>query len=214
MQPTTAATSRGWNRSTGPAIVPAGRHRQTRITALAVLGAVLLGACGNPPSPSPSAPQSATPSPSAAPSSVPPSASPVEAACASADIGATGGPWGGAAGSRGSDVVVENRGAAGCLLPARPTIALVDQAGTVLLANTPPQSGAGPSLEPGGTIGFSLLIGNWCNQSVTLPLHFSLALADDAVAIGDLAVTTIDDLPPCNGPGQPASLSATEWEPR
>jgi hypothetical protein len=99
------------------------------------------------------------------------------------------------------------------VLPAGPTVALVDQAGTVLLANTPPQAGTGPTIEPGGSIGFSLVISNWCDETVTLPLHLSLALAGDAVDIADLAVTTVDDLPPCNGPGQPASLSATEWTP-
>ena len=99
------------------------------------------------------------------------------------------------------------------MLPAGPTIAMVDQAGTVVLANTPPQVGTGPSLAPGATIGFSLVIGNWCDQQVTLPLHFSLALAADGLAIEGLAVNTLDDLPPCNGPGQPASLSTAGWEP-
>ncbi len=136
------------------------------------------------------------------------------AACASADIGATGGPWGGAAGSRGSDIVVDNWGVAACLLPAGPTIALVDQSGTVLLANTPAQVGTGAEIAPSGTIGFSLLFGNWCDQPVSLPLHFQLALASAVVEIQGLSVSTRDDLPPCNGPGQPASLSTTDWEPR
>ena len=188
------------------------RHVPRGMAAVALLGALLAGACNTSPSPSPTASVSAAP-----PSSVEPSASSSAAgspvACVIADISATGGPWGGAAGSRGSDIVVENQGPAACLLPAGPTIALVDQAGTVLLANTPPQAGTGPSIEPGGTIGFSLVIGNWCDQAVSLPLHFSLGLAGGAVDIDNLAATTIDDLPPCNGPGQPASLSATDWQP-
>lgn len=195
-----------------PSIAHASR-RPPRIAALALLGAVLLSACGNEPSPSPSASPSATPS-SQTPSSGPPSESPGEAACASTDIQATGGPWGGAAGSRGSDIVVENRGADACLLPAGPTIGLVDQTGTAVLVTTAVRVGTGPSIGPNGTIGFSLLFGNWCNPSVSLPLHFSLALASGAVDIGSLAVSTTDELPPCNGPGQPASLSTTEWESR
>ncbi len=196
---------------TRSAIARTSHHRTLRIAVFAVLGSVLLSACGNPPSPSPSA--SAAPSGSATPSASA-SADGSPAACASTDLTATGGPWGGAAGSRGSDVVVDNTGPAACLLPAGPTIALIDRAGTVLLANTPPQVGTGPSIEPGGSIGFSLVISNWCDQAVTMPLHFSLALAGDAVDIANLNVTTVDDLPPCNGPGQPASLSATDWEPR
>jgi len=80
------------------------------------------------------------------------------------------------------------------------------------MANTPVQVGTGPSIAEGGIIGFSLLIGNWCDPSVSLPLHFSLALASGSVDIQSLAVLTTDDLPPCNGPGQPATLSTTDWQ--
>lgn len=183
--------------------------RPFRLAALAVLGAVLVGACANPPSPSPSASQR----PSASPSGAPSTASGSETACASTELTAMGGPWGGAAGSRGSDVVIQNTGAAACLLLAGPTVAMVDPAGIVVLSNTPPQVGVARSIEPGGKLGFSLVLGNWCDQQVRVPLHFSLALPNDAVNITSLAVNTLDDLPPCNGPGQPASLSTTDWEP-
>jgi hypothetical protein len=186
--------------------------RPSHVATLIVLGALLVAACGNTPSPSPSL----VPSPSIAPSpsaaaSASPSASPAEVPCASTDVRATGGPWGGAAGSRGSDITVENQGPAACLLPAGPAIALVDNTGTVLLT-TPAQAGSGPSVSPGGSTGFSLLFGNWCAQGLYLPLHFRLALAGDAVDIGNLAVSSADELPPCNGPGQPATLSATPWQ--
>jgi hypothetical protein len=107
--------------------------------------------------------------------------------------------------------VVTNHGAASCLLPAAPSIALVDNGGTVL-QTTPAQAGSGPSVPPNGTAGFSLLIGNWCAQNVNLPLHFRLALASDAIDIGSLTLSTADQFPPCNGPGQPASLSASPWQ--
>jgi hypothetical protein len=180
---------------------------------LAVLGAVLVGACGNTPnpSPSPSASPVTIPSNSVAPTSSEPSTSATVAACAGTDISATGGPWGGAAGSRGSDIVLENHGSAACLLPASPTIALLDDGGTVLLT-TAARAGSGPSLAPNGAVGFSLLFGNWCSQSVRLPLHFRVALASDALDIGNLLVSTTDELPPCNGPGLPASLSASDWQ--
>lgn len=156
---------------------------------------------------------SATVTPSSiAPSNGPPSASPSEAACTGADIQATGGPWGGAAGSRGSDIVVENHGSAACLLPAGPTIFLLDPSGAVLLS-TQARAGSGPSVAPNGTATFSLLFGNWCNQAVSLPLRFRLALASDAVDVQGLAVSSTDELPPCNGPGLPASLSTTDWQP-
>jgi hypothetical protein len=110
-------------------------------------------------------------------------------------------------------VVVENRGAAPCLLPAGPTVALVDQGGTAILTSAPPLAGAGPELAAGGSIAFSLLMGNWCDQGVSLPLHLRLALASDGIDIAALQVATVDDLPPCNGPGEPATLSTTGWQP-
>jgi len=180
------------------------------VIALAVLAATALVACNNPPNPSPSPSASTAPTPGA--SSAAPTSTPL-AVCASADIRATGGPWGGAAGSRGSDIVVDNIGSASCLLPAGATIAIVDQAGTVLLSNTPPPAGTGPEIAPGATVGFSLVVGNWCDPPVGLPFHIQLALATGAVDIEGLAVTTSDDLPPCNGPGQPATLSTTDWQP-
>jgi hypothetical protein len=134
------------------------------------------------------------------------------AACARGDLRVTGGPWGGAAGSRGSDIVVENVGAAACLLPAAATVAILDQADTVLLTSAPVQAGIGPELAPGTTTGFSMLIGNWCDQAVALPLSFRLALASDTAAIENLAITTTDELPPCNGPDQPATISTTDWQ--
>ena len=178
---------------------------------LAAFVAMLMAACGNPPSPSPSASPVVTPSSSIVPTGSIPGESPTETACTSNDIHATGGPWGGAAGSRGSDITVVNAGSTACLLPAGPAIALLDQSGAVLLT-TPARAGSGPSVAPNGTATFSLLFGNWCAENVNLPLHFRLALASDAVDIENLAASTVDDLPPCNGPGLPASLSTTDWQ--
>jgi hypothetical protein len=181
------------------------------LKAVAILAAALVTACGNPPSPTPIPTASATASPSAAASSAAPSASAV-AECTAGGIQATGGPWGGAAGSRGSDVILENVGAVACLLPAAATVALVDAAGTAVLTSAPAQAGTGPEVAPAGRAGFSLVLGNWCDQVVNLPFHVELALATDAIEIGDLSVTTTDELPPCNGPGQPATLTTTEWQ--
>jgi hypothetical protein len=180
-----------------------------QLAALAVATTLVLAACGNTPSPSPAVSPSVAPSASP---SVTASPSAAEAACTGTDLTVTGGPWGGAAGSRGSDITVQNQAASPCLLPAGPTVAMIDPSGVVLLANTPPQGGTGPSLAPGGALGFSLLIGNWCDQGISLPAHFSLALASGTVDIANLAVQSLDDLPPCNGPGQPASISTTAWQ--
>jgi hypothetical protein len=194
-------------------IAQPGRPRPSPLAILAVFGALLVGACNNTPSPSPS--PSASPAATATSSSAAPSTgapSPSAAACTATDIRATGGPWGGAAGSRGSDIVVESVASGSCLLPAGPAVAVLDAIGQVL-ASTQATAGPGPALEPGAKTGFSVLFGNWCAQGVNLPLHFRLALAGDAVEIGNLVVSSADELPPCNGPGLPPSLSATDWQP-
>jgi hypothetical protein len=192
-------------------------RRQPRILALVLVGfvALLVAACGetNPSSP-PATPASA--SPSASPSSPSPSptatASQAAGPCAGTDLRVTGGPWGGAAGSRGSDVLVENLGATPCVLPAGPLVALIDATGSVLQQSGPTPVGEGPAIGPGGSRTFSLVIGNWCDDSVALPVRLQLALAGGSVDIGGLVLATVDELPPCNGPGQPATLSTTTWE--
>lgn len=186
-------------------------RRAFRRHAITVLGLLLVAACGNPPSPSPSPSAGPSTSPTAS-ASASASASAEPVACTATELTATGGPWGGAAGSRGSDVVVENHGTAACLLPAAPTVALVDQAGAAVLTNAPAPAGSGPAIDAGGSAGFSVVLGNWCDQSVGLPLKVSLALASGSVDVANLTITTLDELPPCNGPGQPASISATDWQ--
>jgi hypothetical protein len=188
------------------------RPRPRGIGVLLVAATVVIAACGNTTPPSPSVPASPSPSATPAPSSAPPSAS-APAACVSDELAVSGGPWGGAAGSRGSDIVVENQGTATCLLPAGPTVAIVDQGGTAVLSSAPAQAGVGPELAAGGSIGFSLLVGNWCDQTVSLPLRVRLALASGGVDVAQLVIATLDDLPPCNGPGEPATLQTTAWEP-
>jgi len=182
-------------------------HPRSRLALVAASFALVAAACGVQPAPSPSPvpTQGPSPSPSASPSAA-------DVPCTAASLEVSGGPWGGAAGSRGSDVEVRNVGQEACTLPAGPSVALVDQAGAVLLS-TPPQAGAGPELAPGASSTFSLVMGNWCNQDASLPLHFSLALAAGSVDVAELSVATVDDLPPCNGPDQPATLTTTPWQP-
>lgn len=163
-----------------------------------LLAGALIAGCGTTPSPSPSAP--------------PPSPSPSQISCASSDLVATAGPWGGAAGSRGTDVTVKNQGSSPCPLTVSPLVVLDDASGRQLLESGPVPTGSGPTLGPAGTASFSLVFSNWCETSVSLPLHFTLEPPSGTVQIGSLSLTTLDDLPPCNGPAQPALLSATEWQ--
>jgi hypothetical protein len=180
------------------------------------LALAMLTACGSPTSslrsPSASAPLSAS-SPASSPASVGPSA-PGDVACALDDLRAEGGPWDGAAGSRFAEIVVGNAGAGPCPLPEVPVIAIVDSAGAVLGQSAPGVTGAGPVLAPTATIAFTLQVANWCDESVDLPLTFDLLLASGGIPIDGLLVSSTRELPPCNGPGQPPTISAGGWTQR
>lgn len=183
-----------------------GLHRLIVVPTLAVL-AVACTTTTTTPSPAPPAsPASASLAPAA-------SASPASegAECAPTDLALVSGGWSAAAGSRGADVSVENRGATACALPAGPSVAILDASGTQLL-ESPPTDAPGPSLEPGAVATFTVLFSNWCDEAAALPLHVALRAGDAAIPVPDLDLTA-DDLPPCNGPGQPPALSANPWEP-
>ena len=191
------------------------RHSPSlRVAALATFGLVL-AACGVSPGPSPSPTGTATPTiaSDAVPSGVTPTsgASPSVGPCTTADIDATAGQLGGAAGSRGADVVVRTSGSVSCQLPTSPVVAVVDPAGSVLLNSRLPLTADGPTIQPTESLSFSFQLSNWCDRSATMPLRFLLALAGGSLEIGGLTMAA-DDLPPCNGPGQPASISTTDWE--
>ena len=171
--------------------------RGTMRVALLLCSAALAAACAA------SAPVS--PTPTAAPSSG-------NGSCTTSNIQATGGPWGGAAGSRGADVTVKLKGATSCLLPPRPVVAILDATGAVLVQTKPVAAASQPPLTAGAPASFSIILSNWCDAKAKLPLRPALVLPSGAVEIAGLALATADDLPPCNGPGQPASLSATEWD--
>ena len=122
------------------------------------------------PWPPPTASATATASPSASSgASTTPAASPTASAssaavadCGPGDLTVTGGPWGGAAGSRGADVTV-TAGATACRLPARPVVALADPTGKDLVHSTLPVTGDGPVLAAGSSRAFSFRVSNWCD---------------------------------------------------
>jgi hypothetical protein len=154
-----------------------------------------------------------TASPPASASAVP-SGPAIVAACSSADIHASGGPWGGAAGSRGADVVIAYDGTTSCLLPPRPVVAMFDVTGAAVVQTRPIVATDEPALSPGRSWAFSVLFSNWCDRAVRLPVHPVVVLGSGTLDISGLSMAKNDDLPPCNGPGKPAELSATDWEPR
>jgi hypothetical protein len=169
---------------------------------LLVLGGAMVAACAPAP----------TLSPSAAPASSPSAAS-AAIACTPADVTASAASWGGAAGSRGADVAVEST-ATSCILPPRPVVAILDATGAAVVQTSPVVATGEPTVGPGQPRSFSVIFSNWCDAAVRLPLRPVLLIGSGEIEIAGLSLATTDDLPPCNGPGQPASLSTTDWVPR
>jgi hypothetical protein len=89
-------------------------------------------------------------------------------------------------------------------------VALADPSGKVLLNSHLPVGADGPVLSAGASFSFSFQLSNWCDQSAAMPLDVLLALGSGSVKVAGLSLASAD-LPPCNGPGQPAVLSTTEW---
>jgi hypothetical protein len=171
--------------------------------------AILVAACATTttsPSPTPSPSASAT-----APATAQASAA-GGGACSPEVLALTGGSWGAAAGSRGAEVSVENRGSAACTLPASPSVAILDAAGTAIIESQPRADEPGPTLEPGSITTFTILVSNWCDERTALPLRVVLRSGSAGIPIPGLDMAA-DDLPPCNGPGQPPTLSANPWQP-
>ena len=179
---------------------------------------VAIAACSPSVTPSPSAPtptaaaSASAPASGQPPSTPAPSASPSAAIadCGPSDVTMTGGPWGGAAGSRGADVTV-SAGATACRLPATPVVAMADSTGRDLVHSALPTSGDGPVLDPGASRAFSFRVSNWCDATARLPLQAVGLFADGAIEIGGLVMTAAA-LPPCNGPGQPAVVETDGWQ--
>jgi len=168
---------------------------------LIAVGAVaLLAACG--PATGTTAPPPATPSPAATDTSgeIGP--------CSPADLDVSSSGWGGAAGSRGADVMIANGAAEACSIEG-PRVAVLDAGGTVLLESEGESSQA--ILEPGASTAFSFTFSNWCEPGRALPFRVALGVGGELFVIDALTMPTVDDLPPCNGEGQPAVLSTIPW---
>ena len=201
------------------------RPRRPRLATgllLPVVLAAVVAACNGAATPAPTVTQPPPPTAVATPSAAAPTLAPTpaptaaptaagSASCAPTELAVTGGPWDSAAGSRFAEVTVQNGGAAACTLPEGPAIAVTDAGGSVLVATDPAGATPGPVLEAGASSTFTVQFANWCDDSAILPVHVLFAIAGGGIEIVDLAAPTTDELPPCNGPDLPPTLTASDW---
>jgi hypothetical protein len=136
--------------------------------------------------------------------------SPAVVACRSQDFAWSTDPWTGAAGSRGTNVLM--RGVTsldGCTIDGSITVEIRDANGEVLSSGSSANHqhlGAGDVFEVG--IAWS----NWCNSNPSGPLSAVLRLPGDAADVPLISSGGDISIPPCNGPGQPTNLSVTDLQ--
>jgi hypothetical protein len=146
-----------------------------------------------------------------------PSASGAATACAPADVVFSAEPWGGAAGSRGTVVTVTlASGREACTLSTAVVGQIADADSKALVHGESDLSGRTVALETDAAFTIGVQWSNWCGEAPAAPIQLSLSLSGWGGAWAPISAKTAgtDPVPPCNGPGQPSSLSLTELQPQ
>jgi hypothetical protein len=159
---------------------------------------------------------SASPTPTIAPTTAPlPSltATPGAIDCTLGNLVARITRWEGAAGHRIADVEVTNAGAGPCFLPTLARPQLVDGNGDVLIDGTSPV-GSSLSLKPGGKATTLVDADNYCGPAPLAPVSVAFVMGGPDQRLIAAPVSPKDaTVPPCNGPGAPASIEMHPWAP-
>ncbi|MEO8252137.1 MAG: hypothetical protein ABI578_06645 [Chloroflexota bacterium] len=133
------------------------------------------------------------------------------AGCHADDFAWSTDPWGGAAGARGTSVLLRGvTSLVACEIGGSASLELRDSNGQLLLSAQTPASAvkvnAGTLLEVGVTWS------NWCASAPATPLTLTLTLPGDAQKAPLVASAGEIPIPPCSGIGQGSVLSATDFQ--
>jgi hypothetical protein len=135
---------------------------------------------------------------------------PAVAACRSQDFAWSTDPWTGAAGSRGTNVML--RGVTsldGCAVDGAISVEIRDANGAVLATGS---SSNHQRLHAGDVFEVGVAWSNWCDSTPPQPLSAVLRLPGDAADVPLIPSGGDIPIPPCNGPGQPTNLSVTDLQ--
>ncbi|MDP9269901.1 MAG: DUF4232 domain-containing protein [Chloroflexota bacterium] len=149
---------------------------------------------------------SATPAPTSNPA----------APCLASNLAISADPWGGAAGSRGTSPLFRTVDSAGpCTLQGSPEAEVVDAAGKVLVSSAASNAGSPVQLGAGHVAELIIVWHNWCPNTeqpmaVTLVLHLQGASIE--LKATDVEGGSTITAPPCNGAGQPSTLSVVPFQ--
>jgi hypothetical protein len=155
----------------------------------------------------PSNPAPATAKPTATPKPTP---KPTVAPCDPAGLAARITLWEGAAGNRIATVELTNTGTSVCLLPDHSRPALIDGGGQVLINGKDTTTSHGLVMAPGAVHTTLVDVANYCGPDPVAPVTVTFAFTDGEVRATPLSPTDAT-VPPCNGPGQPASIDMHPW---
>jgi hypothetical protein len=162
------------------------------------------------PSPEPSVEPSVAPEPSATPA---PTATPepTTGPCAVADLSARITSWEGAAGNRIAMVTMTNTGSVACTMSETSIPQLVDGQDTVLAQATGKAGGRELRLQPGDVLNSEVDVANVCTSPVVAPVTIAYDIGGGQRVVSRPQKQTDTTVPPCNGPGQPASIAMKAW---
>jgi hypothetical protein len=121
--------------------------------------------------------------------------------------------WDGAAGSRTAHLALRNVGALPCTVQSIAKPQLVDGHGSVLIDSKAPTSYSQLTVAPGQDLTTLAQDSNYCGPAPTAPVTVAFVLADGRRIVATPFSPTDTTVPPCNGPGQPASISMHPWAP-
>jgi len=168
----------------------------------------------------------ATASPSASPTASPaatPTAIPTPTPTAAPTVAPTPGPcdpsmlaaritlWEGAAGSRIAHLELTNAGTQTCTLRAMDKPQLVDGKGAVLIDGSTPTSKALVTVAPGDVLKTLVEDSNYCGPDPMPPVSVAFVQSGGGRIVATPFSPTDATVPPCNGPGSPASIDMHPW---
>jgi hypothetical protein len=130
------------------------------------------------------------------------------AACTADQLSGTIEAWDGAAGHRIATLKVHNNASVDCVLPELLRPALVDADGRTLIVGAP-VSGTAPFGLPADADATAMVdMANYCGKTSTAALKLRLYLPDESSIelAASATLTNSMDVPPCNGPNEPATI--------
>ena len=140
-----------------------------------------------------------------------PALSPNADVCQAEDVDAEITRWEGAAGSRIADIELTNVGGRACSVPSLMRLQLVDGAGTVLIDGAEPTNATFLTVPPDVVLTTLVEASNYCGGAPSPRVTVDFLLGKELLFLATPLTDSDGTLPPCNGPGSPASIQMQPW---